>query len=62
MKTLNLQEMEMIEGGISDCGVQALKLGATFLGAFLVTGPVGAGVFAARFIWGSVKLAEACSY
>jgi len=60
MKTLNLQEMENVQGGLSECGIQALKLGATFLGAFLVTGPIGAGLFAARFVWGSVKLAQAC--
>ncbi len=48
--------MENIEGGISDCGVQALKLGAPFLGAFLVTDPVGAGFFAASFIWGAATL------
>jgi hypothetical protein len=59
MKTLDLEQMEKIEGG--SCGWAAFGLGLTVLGAFLVTGPIGAGLFAAKFIHGSIGFAQSCS-
>jgi len=57
MKTLDFNQMEKIEGGeISNCAAGAIGLGLTFIGAFFVTTPVGAAVFAASFIWGSATL------
>ncbi|MCY4779871.1 hypothetical protein ORI89_09425 [Sphingobacterium sp. UT-1RO-CII-1] len=62
MKTLELNQMEKLQGGkvFSDCADSAISLGLTLAGAFLVTGPIGAGLFAASFIWGSVDLAGSC--
>lgn len=64
MKSLSLNEMENIEGGASsssggissDCAKDIVGLGLTFAGAFLVTGPIGAGLFAASFIYGAATL------
>ena len=50
--------MENLQGG--SCGWAAAGLALTFAGAFLVTGPIGAGLFAAKFIHGSVSLANEC--
>ena len=63
MKTLELNQMEVIEGGDLDlgCAMSAISLAATFAGAFLVTGPVGAGIFAVGFISGSIGLRASCS-
>ncbi|WP_350284256.1 hypothetical protein [uncultured Croceitalea sp.] len=58
MKTLELHQMENIEAG--SCGWAAFSLGVTFAGAFLVTGPVGAALFASAFIRGSISVALAC--
>ncbi|TDO96139.1 hypothetical protein [Flavobacterium sp. 245] len=43
------------------CGWSAVGLGLTFAGAFLVAGPIGAGLFAASFIHGSIALAQDCA-
>lgn len=56
MKTLELEKMERLNGGLSDCAEDLIGLGLTFLGAFFVTTPVGAAVFAAGFIYGSATL------
>lgn len=62
MKTLDFNQMENIRAGDAvSCGWAAVGLGLTFLGAFLVTGPIGAGLFAAKFIHGSIGLAQSCS-
>ena len=56
MKTLELNQMENVNGGLSDCAEDLIGLGLTFVGAFFVTIPVGAAVFAASFIYGSATL------
>ena len=61
MKNLELNQMETIEGGELSCAMSAISLAATFAGAFLVTGPVGAGIFAVGFISGSIGLGASCS-
>ena len=58
MKKLELNQMENVEAG--SCFTSSVGLALTFAGAFLVTGPVGAGLFAASFIWGSIDLADSC--
>ncbi|WP_139959414.1 hypothetical protein [Flavicella sediminum] len=58
MRKLEMSEMEVIEGG--GCGWTAFGLGLTLAGAFLVTGPIGAGLFAAKFVHGSISLANEC--
>ncbi|MCK5440849.1 MAG: hypothetical protein KAJ23_03050 [Maribacter sp.] len=64
MKTLEFNQMENYTGGdvFGECADSAIALGLTFAGAFLTTGPIGAGIFAAAFIWGSIDLADSCSY
>lgn len=55
MKTLELNQMDLVEGGIfglSDCAESAIGLGIGFIGAFFITRPVGAAAFAAGFICG----------
>ncbi|MFB9077575.1 hypothetical protein ACFFLS_01290 [Flavobacterium procerum] len=59
MKKLELNQMENLTG--ESCLWSAVGLGLTFAGAFLVTGPIGAGLFAASFIHGSIGLAQDCS-
>ena len=54
MNTLELNQMELVEGG--SCAGDLIGLGLTFAGAFFVTTPVGAAVFAAGFMWGSATL------
>ena len=57
MKTLELNQMENLQGGrMSSCAEDAVGLALTFAGAFLVTGPIGAGIFAAAFIWGAATM------
>lgn len=56
MKTLELEQMEDLSGGLSDCAEDLISLGLTFAGAFFVTTPAGAAVFAAAFIFGSATL------
>lgn len=58
MKTLQINQMEMVKGGkmLSPCTEDLIGLGLTFAGAFFVTGPIGAGVFAASFIYGAATL------
>ncbi|QOG03549.1 hypothetical protein [Flavobacterium sp. MDT1-60] len=58
MKKLELNQMADLQA--SGCGWSAIGLGLTFAGAFLVTGPIGAGLFAASFIHGSIALAQDC--
>lgn len=58
MRELDLTEIEQIEGG--SCLWSSVSLAATFAGAFLVAGPIGAGIFAAGFISGSISLAYSC--
>lgn len=58
MKNLNFEQMETIEAG--SCGWALFSLGVTFAGAFLVTGPIGAGLFASAFIRGSISAGLAC--
>lgn len=58
MKKLELNQMENLEGG--GCAWSAIGLGLTFAGAFLVTGPIGAGLFAATFIHNSIDVANSC--
>jgi len=58
MKKLELNQMENLEAG--GCAWTAVGLGLTFAGAFLVTGPIGAGIFAASFIHGSISFAQDC--
>ena len=48
--------MENVQGGLSECAQDIIGLGITFAGAFLVGGPIGAGIFAASFIWGAATL------
>ncbi len=60
MNTLELNQMELIEGGDMACAMSAISLAATFAGAFLVTGPIGAGIFAVGFISGSIGLGASC--
>ena len=48
--------MENVQGGLSECAQDMIGLGITFAGAFLVGGPIGAGIFAASFIWGAATL------
>jgi len=62
MKTLELNQMENVNGGDLGCTMSAISLAATFAGAFLVTGPIGAGIFAVGFISGSIGLGASCSY
>ena len=59
--TLTMSEMEEIMAG-SGCGWAALGLGLTFASALFITGPIGAGIFAAKFIHGSISLARSCSW
>ena len=59
MRKLNFDQMENLSG--DGCGWSAVGLGLTFAGAFLVTGPIGAGLFAASFIHGSIALAQDCA-
>ena len=56
MKKLELNQMENLQGGDYDCAADAVGLALTFAGAFLVTGPIGAGLFAAAFIWGAATM------
>ena len=56
MKNLELNQMENFSGGLTACTEDLIGLGLTFAGAFLVTGPIGAGIFAASFIWGAATL------
>jgi hypothetical protein len=57
MKNLELNQMELVHGGEMDpCTADLIGLGLTFVGAFFVTTPLGAAVFAAGFIWGSATL------
>lgn len=58
MRILDLNQMEKIGGG--SCGWAAFSLAVTFAGAFLVTGPIGAALFASAFIRGSISLGLAC--
>ena len=58
MKKLELNQMENLYAG--GCAWSAIGLGLTFAGAFLVTGPIGAGLFAASFIHGSISVAMDC--
>lgn len=58
MRKLDLNQMENLSG--DGCGWAAVGLGIAFAGAFLVTGPIGAGVFAASFIHGSISVAQDC--
>lgn len=58
MKKLELNQMAQIQG--EGCAWSAIGLGLTFAGAFLVTGPIGAGLFAATFIHNSIDVANSC--
>lgn len=65
MKTLELKQMEGVEGGASvGCVSSAVSLAATYAGAFLIgTGvmaPAGAVIFGIGFIAGSIGLAASC--
>ena len=56
--TLSVCEMEEIMAGSMDweCATDLALLGLTFVGAFFVTSPIGAGIFAASFIGGAATL------
>ncbi len=56
MKTLSLNQMETVNGGLDSCTEDLIGLSLTFAGAFFVTGPIGAAVFAASFIYGAATL------
>ena len=58
MKKLNLEKMENIEGG--SCASSALGLGLSVAGAFLVAGPVGAGLWAVSHLVAVYNLTESC--
>ena len=60
MKTLSLIEMEDVQGGLNACQKSALRLAGYFAGAFFIGGPLAAGIFAARFIYGSIRVAQNC--
>jgi len=45
--------MKNVQGGLSPCAKSMIGLSIGFVGAFFVTTPVGAAVFAAGFIWGA---------
>ena len=53
MRKLEVNQMENLSGGLTGCQQNLIALGITFVGAFWVTTPIGAGLFAASFIWGS---------
>ncbi|MCY3999023.1 MAG: hypothetical protein OXE55_06675 [Flavobacteriaceae bacterium] len=65
MKSLDLNQMEVIEGGWTsrqtECAVAAVGLVATYAGAFFIVGPVGAALWGATFIVGSILTTIACS-
>ena len=58
MKTLNLNEMESIHAG--SCGSSIASLSLAYAGAFLITGPIGAGLFVVAFA--SYNAVSACRY
>ena len=58
MKTLSLIEMENVKGG--SCGSSIASLALTYGGAFLIAGPVGAGLFLAAFAFASYNAVSAC--
>lgn len=54
MKKLDVNQMENVQAG--GCTTDLIGLGLTFAGAFIVTTPIGAGLFAATFILGAATL------
>ena len=60
MKTLDLQQMESIDGG--SCGTSIASLSLSYAGAFLITGPLGAGLFVVAFAFASYNAVSACRY
>ena len=58
VQELNDNEIVKLEGG--SCATAAIGLGLSLAAATLITGPVGAAIFAASFINGSISLAHAC--
>lgn len=56
MEKLSIEQMEVIDGGLSDCAKGLIGLGIGFAGAFVTTTPVGAAIFAVGFIYGSATL------
>lgn len=62
MKTLNLHEMENINGG--NCALSAIGFGATVAGLFLATPMTGgaAAVFAVSYITSGLSVMTSCFY
>ena len=60
MKKLDLHEMETIDAG--SCGSSIASLGLSYASAFLITGPIGAGLFVAAFAFASYNAVSACRY
>ena len=58
MKTLEINQMESLNAG--SCVGSLIGLGLMMAGATLITGPVGAAIFAASFINGSINAADSC--
>lgn len=59
MKSLNLNQMEQIEGG--GCGLSLGLLGVAMVAATFIAAPIAAAVWAVGFIGGSINAADACS-
>lgn len=63
MKKLDLNQMEVLEGGKSnpvDCGLGLAGLAIAVVGAAAIVTTGGAALFAAGFILGSIGTARSC--